>query len=258
MTSKRKNKILYDHNIVYYSSNFRLRIYGRDKNEDNKITLRVEFKEKLPTSIPHLLNKVEPSFLSEFFTTYEEEPDRKIYFRGEIINDNKIRNQVVKFQLRKLKNVTIEDIIDFVASDKYTIEDNPLEVREFLETEYKDEWNKIFGEYESERKRKLREQEEKEKQEKEKEEELSMKKQMDKMKEQNMFLFEKLNENFSLKEEEDSFFYKKHDEIDVAIEKEMEKQKKIEENEKIEKINKMLEYQKKRQQMLRKMKYKKT
>ena len=147
MSSKRKNKILSDYNVVYYASNFRMRIYGRDQHEDNKITVRIEFKEKLPNCIPHLLNKVEPSFLSEFFTGHVDESNRKIYFRCEIVNDNKIRNQVTKFQLRKLKNVNIEEIIKFVSSEKYQIEDNPEELMQFLKDEYNKEWGFYYDIY---------------------------------------------------------------------------------------------------------------
>jgi hypothetical protein len=139
----RKNKILSDYNTVYYAANFRLRIYGRDQDEDNKITIRIEFKEKLPNCLPHLLNKVNPSFLSEFFTEYKEQPERKIVLHCEIVEDNKIRNQIVKFQLRKLKNVTIDDIIKFILSDKYKLDDNPEELIYFLKREYIEECKKV-------------------------------------------------------------------------------------------------------------------
>lgn len=134
--------LFYDLNEIFYTSVFRMKIYGRDENPRRRKILYIEFKEYKKGLKPHLMSKLEKSFLIDFFENFDE-TNKEIELRGKIVKNNQIRNKKVEYKFEEFK-LPIEKFIQFLKSDHFKnyTENNDILI-EFVKNEYKKEWKTV-------------------------------------------------------------------------------------------------------------------
>lgn len=135
-------RIFADLNEIFYTSVFRIKIYGRDNNPRRRKILYVEFKENKKGLKPHLMNKLDKNYLINFFEDFNEN-NNEIFFKGKLIKNSFIRNKKVEFNFKEI-DIKLEKFIYFLKSEHFKTHcEDTNTLIEFIQEEYEKEWKSI-------------------------------------------------------------------------------------------------------------------